>query len=207
MDVPVELSRILITEFSEQQVIYLREKGGERTFPIGIGIAEALAIKRRLNGTPVQRPMTHDLLGNVIEAMGGRLERIVINDLRKLGSDDLYGTFIATLFIQRDDELIEVDSRPSDAIALGVANDTPVFVAEHVLDEATRGTATRKERIDLLRKRMEVLGGHIRKITAQLADKEFLADAGLEVVRHHRHVLKEMKTEYEAIESALKKYG
>src|ERR1035437_3990805 len=131
MDVLMELSRILITEMGDQQVIFLREKGGERTFPILIGTGEALAIDRRLKQIPTPRPMTHDLLANVIEAMGGTLEKIVIGDLHE-------HTFIATLFIRRDGEVIEVDSRPSDAIALGVAFETPIYVAQHVLEEILR---------------------------------------------------------------------
>jgi hypothetical protein len=120
-DIHVKLSRIIITEMGEQQVIFLKEVDGERTFPILIGISEALAIDRRLKGIPTPRPMTHDLLAGVIEAMGGRLEKIIINDLRE-------HTFYAQLFIRRNGETIEVDSRPSDAIALGVAMDTPLYV-------------------------------------------------------------------------------
>ena len=105
MDVAVELSRIVITETSPQQTIILKEKEGERSFPIVIGINEALAIDRRLKGVEMPRPMTHDLLASVIGAMGGRLERIVINDLRD-------HTFIATLHIRRGAEVLEIDSGP-----------------------------------------------------------------------------------------------
>jgi len=128
MLVEMELTRIIIQETSEQQIIVLREKQGERAFPISIGIGEALAIKHRLDGLVMPRPMTHDLVVNVIREMGGELERVVINDLRE-------HTFIANLQIRRGEEVIDVDSRPSDAIAVGVALKTPIFVAEHVLDE------------------------------------------------------------------------
>ena len=128
MDVPMELARILITELGDQQVIFLREKNGDRSFPIMIGINEALAIDRRLKGQETPRPMTHDLLASVIEALGGRVERIVINDIRN-------HTFIATLCIRRGTELIAIDSRPSDAIALGIAGNVPIFVADHVMEE------------------------------------------------------------------------
>lgn len=127
MEVEMELSQIIIQETSEQQIIVLREKYGARSFPIVIGIAEALAIDRRLKGIHPARPMTHDLLFNVILEMNGQLEKIVINDLKD-------HTFYARLMIRRGSELLEVDSRPSDAIALGVVNSMPVFVAEHVLD-------------------------------------------------------------------------
>jgi len=130
MDVRVDLARIIISETSDQQVIVLKERDGERQFPIVIGSYEAYAIDRRLKGFEHPRPLTHDLMANVIESMHGDLERIVVSDLRQ-------GTFYAQLIIRLDGELIEVDARPSDAIALGVAMETPIFVAEHVLREVT----------------------------------------------------------------------
>ena len=129
MDIEMELSRIIIQETSDQQFIFLKEKDGERSFPIVIGTTEALAIDRRLKAIKLPRPLTHDLVFNIIIKMGGRLERIVINDLQN-------HTFYARLIIRRDGELIEVDARPSDAIALGIVNRTPIFCAEHVIDQA-----------------------------------------------------------------------
>jgi len=128
MAVQVELKRIIITETSEQQVIFLKEVEGPRTFPIVIGATEALAIDRRLKGIPTPRPQTHELLSTVIEKLDAKLERILINDLQD-------HTFFAKLVIRQNGKSIEIDSRPSDAIALGVANNVPIFVAEHVLDE------------------------------------------------------------------------
>src|SRR3954469_25353805 len=128
MSVQVELKRIIITEASEQQVIYLKEVAGERAFPIVIGSTEAVAIDRRLKGQPTPRPQTHELLSSVIEKLDGQLERIVINDLQD-------HTFFARLVIRHHGKTVEIDSRPSDAIALGVATDVPIFVAEHVMDE------------------------------------------------------------------------
>src|SRR5437588_9519624 len=127
MSVQMELHKIIISEMMEQQIIMLKEVDGERKFPIVIGSPEALAIDRRLKGIPTQRPLTHDLLASVIEQLGGTLEKIEINNLED-------ATFFAKLHIRRDGKLIEVDSRPSDAIALGVATDVPIFVAEHVLN-------------------------------------------------------------------------
>lgn len=129
MPVPMELSRILITETQDYQLIELREVGGERRFPIVIGIYEAAAIERRLKNVPVKRPQTHELLASVIDQMGGSLEHIVIDDLRD-------HTFYAKLMIKQNGRMIEIDSRPSDAIALGIAEEVPIYVAEHVLDEA-----------------------------------------------------------------------
>jgi bifunctional DNase/RNase len=128
MSIQVELKRIIITEDSEQQVIYLKELGGDRSFPIVIGNNEAFAIDRRLKGQPTPRPQTHELLASVIEKLDGRLERILINDLQD-------HTFFARLVIRQSGKTIEIDCRPSDAIALGVAGNVPIFVAEHVMDE------------------------------------------------------------------------
>ena len=131
MDVRMDLARIIISETTDQQVIVLKERMGEREFPIVIGINEALSIDRRLKEIPTPRPMTHDLMASIIETLEGHLEKIVVNDLRD-------HTFYAKLVIRRSGQLLEVDSRPSDAIALGVGGDTPIYVADHVLKEGRR---------------------------------------------------------------------
>jgi bifunctional DNase/RNase len=128
MDIEVELSKIIINEASDQQVIVLKEHSGERSFPIVIGIVEIFAIDRRLKGIETPRPMTHDLLDSVISSLGARVERIIINDLRN-------HTFYAKIVMSIDGKTVEVDSRPSDAIALGVASSAPIFVAEQVFDK------------------------------------------------------------------------
>lgn len=125
----MELFKILIHEGDDQHVIVLRECDGERTFPIVIGYFEALAIDRRIKNFRAPRPLTHDLLNNLITELGGVLERVVINDLRD-------GTFYARLGISLEGRDIEVDARPSDAIALASLDSTPIFVEEAVLDEA-----------------------------------------------------------------------
>ena len=196
MYVPMELSRIVITETSPQQVIFLKEKGGQRSFPIVIGISEALAIDRRLKGFEVPRPMTHDLLAGVINAMGGRLEKILINDLRD-------HTFIATLLIRRGDEVLEVDSRPSDAIALGVAFDTPIFVAKQVLDEVLADALDLAGQKENLKLRRDQLTGQIMDLKGRLDDPDFAAKAGTKML-DLREKLKEMQAELDAIEELLR---
>ncbi len=95
-----------------------------------IGLPAAHAIERRLKGIQIKRPQTHDLLMNVIEALGGKIESIVINDLAD-------HTFFALLNVRgKNGELVKIDSRPSDAIALGIASNVPIFVEDHVLDAA-----------------------------------------------------------------------
>jgi uncharacterized protein len=129
----MELSRIIISETSDQQVIVLREvEGEERSFPIVIGIFEARAIDLRVKGISMPRPLTHDLLSSVITHLGGELESVVVTELRE-------HTFYARLRIRVNGEVIEVDSRPSDAIALAVTVGVPVYVAEEVLDEVCQG--------------------------------------------------------------------
>lgn len=136
MGVRMELSRILIRELNDYQIIELREAGngeqGTRTFPIVIGLPEAQAIERRLKGVSIKRPQTHDLMASVISRLGGTLKSITINDLSE-------HTFFATLDVEAPGgELLHIDSRPSDAIALGIAGGVPIYVEEHVLEAATR---------------------------------------------------------------------
>ena len=131
MDIEVELSRIIINETSEQQVIVLKERDGTRSFPIVIGIVEIFAIDRRLKGIKPPRPMTHDLLESVINNLGAEIQKIVIDDLSN-------HTFYAKIHLSLNGKVVEVDSRPSDAIALGVALKAPMFVAEEVLDQTAQ---------------------------------------------------------------------
>ena len=126
MVIRMELSRIFIREMTDMQIIELTEVDGERTFPIVIGLPEAFAIERRLKGIDIPRPQTHDLLSSVIGQLGGELKEILVTDL-------VDGTFYARLVIEQDGESVEIDSRPSDAIALGVAENVPIFVDEEVL--------------------------------------------------------------------------
>jgi bifunctional DNase/RNase len=130
MSVQMELNKIIISEMQEQQIIILKEVDGERRFSIVIGSNEALAIDRRLKGVPHPRPLTHDLLANVIEQLGGTIERIEINNLQD-------HTFFAKIHIRQNGLTVKVDSRPSDAIALGVASNVDIFVAEHVLAQVS----------------------------------------------------------------------
>lgn len=128
MAVQMELVRIIISESKDEQVIYLREVDGERMFPIMIGPYEAGSIDRRVKGISTQRPLTHDLLASAIDLLGGEIQDIYISELRE-------HTYFAKLRIKHDGEIVEVDARPSDAIAVAVTVDVPIFVSEDVLDE------------------------------------------------------------------------
>ena len=120
----------MISEVSDQQVIYLRAVDGERMLPILIGLFEATSIDRRVKKEYPQRPLTHDLLKATVEALGGEIESIVINDLRE-------HTYFAKLLIRQGGNLVEVDSRPSDAVALAVHYEPhlPIYVDSGVLDQ------------------------------------------------------------------------
>jgi bifunctional DNase/RNase len=133
MSVPMQLARIIISEISDNQVIYLQEIDGERQFPILIGIFEATSIDRRVKEkyTP-PRPLTHDLIVSVAESLGATIEGVIISELHE-------HTYFAKLQLRRGDELIEVDARPSDAIAVAVTfkPPLPIYVSEEVLKQAT----------------------------------------------------------------------
>lgn len=131
MQVQMQLTRIIISEISDQQFIYLKETEGERQFPILIGLFEATMIDRRVKKFKSPRPLTHDLVVNLVEALGGELDSVVISELK----DHIY---YARLRIRKDGEIIEVDSRPSDAIAVAVSCDPhlPIYVEEEVLEDA-----------------------------------------------------------------------
>jgi uncharacterized protein len=130
MLVEMEISRVVINEMDERQYVYLKETKGSRIFPIVIGFFEARAIDIKLKSVEYPRPMTHDLLALTIQKMGGKLEKIVVNDLSE-------GTFFAKLIVRRDGAEVAIDARPSDALALSVRAEVPVFVEEKVLDQVT----------------------------------------------------------------------
>lgn len=131
MPVEMKLTRIIISDINENQVVFLREIDGDRQFPILIGLFEAASIDRRVRQLPRPRPLTHDLLVNAIEQLGGKPDSVVIRELRD-------HTYFADLRIRVNGEIVELDARPSDAIAVAVTCDPPlpIFVEEQVLQEA-----------------------------------------------------------------------
>ncbi len=132
MRVQMQLSRIVMIERRQQQVIYLKEVEGSREFPILIGEFEARSIDLRVHKEKPTRPQTHDLVLNVVAKMGGELDSVLITDLKE-------HTYFALLRVRRDDDVIEIDSRPSDAIAIAYTCDPPlpIYVNEAVLDAAS----------------------------------------------------------------------
>jgi bifunctional DNase/RNase len=133
MPVEMQLARIIISEINENQVVFLKEVNGDRQFPILIGIFEATSIDRRVKDIQRPRPLTHDLLVSIVEQMGGELDSVMISELKD-------STYFANLRIRCDGEIVEIDARPSDAIAVAVTCDPPlpIFIEEEVLNEAIR---------------------------------------------------------------------
>src|SRR5262245_38977352 len=130
MPVAMELSRIIISEINDQQVIYLKEIEGNRKFQILIGIFDCTSIYSSVKGFNAPRPLTHDLLVSSVESLGGEFQDVVISELRE-------HTYFAKLRVRHDGELVEIDARPSDAIAVAVTCDPPlpIYVAEDVLND------------------------------------------------------------------------
>jgi len=128
--IQVELSKIIIDEKRQDQIIVLKEKEGERQFPIVIGFLEASSIKMKLSGIEPPRPMTHDLLVSVVEGLGATVNRLIIDKM-------VNNTFHAKLeFKFRNGKKKLIDARPSDGVALAVRTNTDIFVDEGVLKKA-----------------------------------------------------------------------
>ncbi len=127
--IPLELVGVRIELPTNQPIVLLREIGGTRYLPIWIGAMEATAIAFAHEGVEVERPLTHDLLRMVTESLGAVVDRVVVTELKD-------GVFYADLAFTKDEEVITVSSRPSDAIALATRVQAPLFAAPEVLDEA-----------------------------------------------------------------------
>lgn len=129
---------LMIDPVTNMPIVILRDEVGERTLPIWVGPVEANAIALQVENVEPPRPMTHDLLRNVMDDLGAKLTRVVISDLRD-------GTFFAYLELHRGDEILFVDARPSDALALSLRTKAPVFVQTEVMDRARSIDITTEE--------------------------------------------------------------
>ncbi len=127
--IEMSIDSIRVSLMNYQRVVILKEKLAKRYLPIWIGPAEADAIAVKLQGVMVPRPLTHDLLSSVIDSLGAAIDSIIVSDLK---SD----TFYAKIILSVNSEQMEIDSRPSDALALAVRTDAPIFAEEAVLDKA-----------------------------------------------------------------------
>jgi len=148
--VEMTIESIRVSLMNYQRVVILREKESDRYLPIWIGPAEADAIAVRLQDVSVARPLTHDLLRSIIDNLGGSVTHILVNDL----SND---TFFARIVLQVDGKEMEIDSRPSDAIALAVRAQVPIYADETVLEKA--GVRLDQE-------------GSLEQVTGELAEEQ-----------------------------------
>ena len=153
--IEMELTGVRVELPTNQPIVLLRERGGERYLPIWIGAAEAAAIALSLQGVVTPRPMTHDLLKNIISDLHAHVQRIVVCALKE-------NTFYATIHITVGDQALAVDARPSDAIALALRTQSPIFVEETVIQNA-RSVESGKESMDL---------GRLQKWLEGLSDEE-----------------------------------
>ena len=126
MEIEMKIRGLMVDPSTNAPIVILKDVQGDTVLPIWVGLYEANAIALEVEKATTPRPMTHDLLANVITEMGGIVDRIEINDL-------VDHTFFAIIHVKRNGSIIKIDSRPSDAIALGIASTVPIFVAEHVL--------------------------------------------------------------------------
>lgn len=127
--IEVTIDSIRVSLMSQHRIVVLKEESGDRFLPIWIGPFEADAITLQLQGVDAPRPLTHDLLKTVIESLGGEVVHILISGLEK-------NTYFARIVLDVDGDTVEIDSRPSDAIALAVRVNAPVFIADEVMDQA-----------------------------------------------------------------------
>jgi bifunctional DNase/RNase len=130
MAVEMKIKGLMWDPVSRMPIVILRAQSGETLLPIFVGLFEANAIAQQLDGSVAPRPMTHDLLGNMIDALKGRVERIVITDLRE-------NTFFAVIHLDSAGKKLEIDARPSDAMALALRVKVPILVEETVLDRSS----------------------------------------------------------------------
>jgi len=131
MEVEVTVKGLMIDPISNLPIVILEQAGADSVLPIWVGIFEANAIALQIEKIATPRPMTHDLLRNVLEALGARIQKIVITELRD-------STFYAMLHVTAGGTNLKIDSRPSDAIALALRTGSPIFVAEEVLKQAKK---------------------------------------------------------------------
>ena len=151
MQIEMTIKGLMVDPITNMPIIILRDKDGQRVLPIWVGVFEANAIALQIENVTTPRPMTHDLLKNVIQDLRGRIEKIVVSDLKE-------NTFYALIYLTVGGEVMAVDARPSDAIALALRARAPIFVEEKVIDHAkTADLVPEKGQTERLQKWLESL--------------------------------------------------
>lgn len=129
MQIEMVIKGLMVDPITNMPIVILRDAEGDRVLPIWVGVFEANAIALQIENIATPRPMTHDLLRNVLRDLNAEVEKVVVSDLRD-------ATFFALIHLQVSGERVAVDARPSDAIALALRTQAPIFVEEHVIDSA-----------------------------------------------------------------------
>jgi hypothetical protein len=150
MEVEMKIRGLLMDPVTNTPIVILRDSGSETVLPIWVGVYEANAIALEIEKVSPPRPMTHDLIKNVLAGLDARVHKVVVTELKE-------DTFYAVIWMERDGKIISVDSRPSDALALALRVDCPIFVEEEVLKTSKKATATSETTSEELRKWLEGL--------------------------------------------------
>jgi bifunctional DNase/RNase len=151
MQIEMSIKGLMVDPITNMPIVILRDKEGQKVLPIWVGIFEANAIALQIENVSTPRPMTHDLLRNVIEDLQASVQKIVVCDLQE-------NTFYALIYLSLNGDTVAIDSRPSDAIALALRTRAPIFVEEAVIDNAkTVDTSAEKADADRLQKWLENL--------------------------------------------------
>jgi len=153
MEVEMKIRGLVMDPMTNMPIVLLKDAASDTVLPIWVGIYEANAIALEIEKVSTPRPMTHDLLKNLLIGLESTVRKVVVTELR----DD---TFFAVIWIERDGQIISIDSRPSDALALALRMDCPIYVEEDVLKNSKQATSAVSERVssDELRKWLENLG-------------------------------------------------
>jgi bifunctional DNase/RNase len=144
MQIEMTIKGLMIDPITNMPIIILRDQEGQRILPIWVGVFEANAIALQIENVQTPRPMTHDLLKNVIDDLSAQVERIVVTDLKE-------NTFYALIHLRTNGHSIEIDARPSDAIALALRTRSPIFVEEAVIQNARSVESSREPSMDVTR--------------------------------------------------------
>jgi len=152
MEVEMKIRGLMMDPVTNMPIVVLKDVNGETVLPIWVGVFEANAIALEIEKVTTPRPMTHDLIKNVLIGLDARVHKVVVSELKE-------DTFYAVIWLERQGHIISVDSRPSDALALALRLDCPIFVDDEVLKTSKRA-ASPEERVssEELRKWLETLG-------------------------------------------------
>jgi bifunctional DNase/RNase len=151
MQIEMSIKGLMVDPITNTPIVILRDKDGQKVLPIWVGIFEANAIALQIENISTPRPMTHDLLRNVIQDVKASVEKIVVCDLQE-------NTFYALIYLRLNGDTLAIDARPSDAIALALRTRAPIFVEDHVIDHAkTADFSAEKAEADRLNRLLESL--------------------------------------------------